>query len=311
MQILMAAAGGILPMLIYALIFYRLDRFEREPGALVIGVFFWGFIPAAILSMITQLLLGMPLFLFDETGALSTVVSSIVLAPITEEIFKGMAVLLVFLIWRHEFDNVMDGIIYGSMVGFGFAAIENTLYFASYPDPGLFILRALVFGLNHALYTSFTGLGLAAARQSPPGFRRVILPFIGLFGAITMHAIHNVLATGAAYSPELTCIAIAADYFGLLFLFIVMIAALRKERQIILDELTDEVKSGLITSEIMVAASEPLKRLSFGLGSRRLFEKVVELAYRKRDIETGNTRVTSQEIEALRTDILQLSPRKG
>ena len=37
--------------------------------------------------------------------------------------------LLLFLLVRNEFDNVLDGVVYGAVIGFGFAMTENTLYF--------------------------------------------------------------------------------------------------------------------------------------------------------------------------------------
>ena len=52
---------------------------------------------------------------------------SLVARPV-EESFKGMAVLLVYLIVRREFDSILDGIIYAGIVALGFAATENSYY---------------------------------------------------------------------------------------------------------------------------------------------------------------------------------------
>lgn len=144
MTFLVAVIAGIVPMLIYPFFLYWMDRYEKEPLGLVLAVFLWGFLPAAILSLITQLVLGIPFMLLDEAGQLADAVTVSVVAPITEEFFKGLAVLLVFLLWRYEFDGVFDGIIYGSLVGFGFAAIENVLYFMSGEALGILILIARV-----------------------------------------------------------------------------------------------------------------------------------------------------------------------
>src|SRR5207247_9132456 len=41
------------------------------------------------------------------------------MAGILEELAKGLAVLLLFLVMRNEFDDVVDGIVYGAAVGLG------------------------------------------------------------------------------------------------------------------------------------------------------------------------------------------------
>ena len=40
-----------------------------------------------------------------------------------------VAVMFVFLLFRHEFDDVLDGILYGALVGLGFATVENVIYY--------------------------------------------------------------------------------------------------------------------------------------------------------------------------------------
>ena len=40
-------------------------------------------------------------------------------------------------------------------------------------------LRGAVFGLNHAMFSSMTGLGIALARMSPNMLRRFLAPFLG------------------------------------------------------------------------------------------------------------------------------------
>ena len=48
------------------------------------------------------------------------------IAPIIEESLKGLAVLLVFLLFRKEFDSILDGIVYAAITALGFAATENS-----------------------------------------------------------------------------------------------------------------------------------------------------------------------------------------
>src|SRR2546423_1696685 len=66
----------------------------------------------------------------------------------------------------------LDGIVYGSLVGIGFAMTENVLYFGrEYVQDGLvgvgllFYFRVVLGGLGHALYTGTTGAALGYARE--------------------------------------------------------------------------------------------------------------------------------------------------
>ena len=125
--ILLALTASIVPAFIYGAILWWFDRYEREPLALLAAAFLWGAVPAIILSLIFQILLDIPISEFADPAAAGLIGASVI-APITEEIFKAMALVLLFLFFRKEIDSPFDGIIYGCMAGLGFAAVENVLY---------------------------------------------------------------------------------------------------------------------------------------------------------------------------------------
>ena len=52
-----------------------------------------------------------------------------IVAPTNEEFYKTIGLLVLFLIASREFDGVMDGLVYGAMIGLGFQAVENVQYF--------------------------------------------------------------------------------------------------------------------------------------------------------------------------------------
>ena len=89
-----------------------------------------------------------------------------------EETLKGLAVLVVFLVFRREFDSVLDGIIYAGVAALGFAATENAYYIYTYgyQESGwsgllsLTFIRVILVGWQHPFYTAFFGIGLAVAR---------------------------------------------------------------------------------------------------------------------------------------------------
>jgi RsiW-degrading membrane proteinase PrsW (M82 family) len=250
--VLLVLGVGILPMLVYALILWWFDRYEKEPLGLLIASFLWGAVPAIIFSLIVELVLDVPISRFVEPVTASLIGAAVV-APVAEEVFKGVALLLLLVFFRKEIDSPLDGIIYGGLVGFGFAAVENVFYFAgAFFESGLgglaslAVFRAFAFGLNHALYTGLTGLGLALARTVPIRWVKIGGPMAGLVLGMVAHAVHNgsVMLGAELCWPFL--VAVASDWGGVLILLVVVIWVSVRERLWISTYLADEVRGALL-----------------------------------------------------------------
>ena len=113
----------IIPSILIFCYFYFSDKF-KEPKSTILLIAFLGFLiclPAGILNT----------FMYDtfNTGTeLSEKLYSSFLAPAwTEEILKFM-ILYTIVLKRHEFNEPMDGIVYGVVVSLGFATYENYDY---------------------------------------------------------------------------------------------------------------------------------------------------------------------------------------
>lgn len=326
MSLVISVIAGILPMLIYPLFVYWLDRYEKEPLTLLLAVFIWGFVPAALLSIISQIILSVPFYLVDETGATASLAGAVILAPITEEIFKGAAVALVYVLWRREFDGIFDGIIYGCLVGFGFAAIENILYFATAGEDLvlLIFMRAFLFGLNHAFYTSFIGIGFGVARHASQVWVRIAAPVLGLIAAMFFHFVHNLTVSLAGTAPVLLCLNFISNYGGILTVLVVIVLAIRRERVWITEQLKEEVSKGGLQAEHYAVLSNPIRRYvarisSLLVGGPVLWWKVgqfygasTELAYKKHARSKRNDQgATQPEIDALRSKVTILAAELG
>ena len=101
-------------------------------------------------------------------------------APFVEEILKGLGVVLIYLIAPDEFDDMMDGFVYGAVCGLGFAVVEDVFYFmgvfGGHPSGVLqgFFVRVVSSGLySHVLYTGLVGMGIGyfVSRRDPPSAR--------------------------------------------------------------------------------------------------------------------------------------------
>jgi protease PrsW len=177
----------------------RIDRNEKEPWRLVLVATAWGAIVATSLVIwgesfwedvaVRTLVPGPGL---DTTRAFS--------AGLLEELGKGTAVLLLFLVMRNEFDDVVDGIVYGAAVGLGFNFMESLTYmtnlYSIFEPSGNGAIAAgfqwyarQVLGLfmGHATYTALVGAGIGVARQLPRRRSKVIAIVAGFVVAIAAH----------------------------------------------------------------------------------------------------------------------------
>lgn len=324
--VLVSIVMGILPMLVYATVLWWLDRWEKEPLPLLAAAFLWGFVPAAVGALILQLLLNIPVssaFYYNQLAY--DLVSAGFIAPLTEEGLKALAVLLIFLFFYREIDSLLDGIIYGALVGFGFAAIENVLYFISQgsQDPSslgcLIFMRAGLFGLNHAFFTSLTGLGFAAGRFQKNIFLRLLLPLVGVFCAMAAHSLHNSLVSvGIIGFP----IAIGADWMGILGILTIALISLYHEAGWIRKYLAEEVVLGTLTpAQANTVASffgriaSNFTSLGGGLGkwwnTRRFYQQCTELAYKKHQFSRMGSEGENQQVvlDKLRAQVHLLSAK--
>jgi RsiW-degrading membrane proteinase PrsW (M82 family) len=189
---LVSAFNAVLLGIPYLAVILWLDRNEKEPVHLLATAFFWGAIMATgascvvntLFGSIAQGILGDPMLSGQLTASLS--------APFVEEITKGMALWLIWLFFKKDFDNVLDGIIYGAVVGLGFAVFENFIYYVRQPDIAsvfqLTWLRGVVAGVgSHACYTALTGAGFGLFRVMRSGCLRWAMPPLGLALAMFVH----------------------------------------------------------------------------------------------------------------------------
>ena len=316
---------GIAPMLIYAFILAWFDRYEKEPLGLLAAAFLWGAVPAAVFSLIAELLLDVPISYFVDPAA-ATLVGTALVGPVIEEIFKGLALFLLVLLFRREIDSPLDGIIYGGLVGFGFAAVENVLYFASTLSTGgigdvltLGFLRAFLFGLNHALFTGLTGLGIALGRSARNRVAKIAAPLAGLALGITAHAIHNAMVTFGEQSVWPCLLAVLSDWGGVLILLVIIAGSMLKERAWIVSNLADEVAHGTLSRESYEIASSSYRRIIHRLivlstgdvarwkGLGRYYQALTELAFKKQRLARfAQEQDTAASVEQFRERVVLL-----
>lgn len=240
--------------------------------------------------------------------------TAVVQAPIVEEVWKGLGVFLLFLLARRAFDGPVDGIVYGALVGAGFAFSENIQYFGlSLIEGGgeqltvTFVVRGLLSPFAHAMFTAMTGFAIGLiARRHGSASAAFGAGALGLIGAILLHALWNGSAT-------------FADFFGLYFTlqvplfigFILVIVALRREEaRLTRERLSEYAAAGWFTPEEVTMLATPAGRkvgLAWAAGLRgdrrplmRTFIKdATELAAVRQRAITGRDPLAKDDERAL------------
>lgn len=320
---------SFVPMLLYALVLWWLDRYEKEPFGLLTVSFLWGAVPSIVLALIMQIALDVPLTAIQSSSQLTyELLGASVVAPLTEEGIKALALILLLLLFKREIDSPLDGVIYGGMVGFGFAAVENVFYlFGALTEGGvggvlgLAFMRVGIFGLNHAMYTGFTGLGVALFLEIRNRVLRFIPLVLGFMLSLGAHALHNALATltGVGGAGALVA-AVLVDWAGVVVLFVVAVGTFFLERKRILAYADTLVRGQVIPeSEVAVLKStfqRRMARLDLLLRGdvkrwwalQRYYQKVTEAAFAWHRLNQGDAAAQprlarlEQEFRALRLE---------
>jgi RsiW-degrading membrane proteinase PrsW (M82 family) len=305
----------------YLSIFLWLDRFDPEPP-LTLGIAFaWGATVAVFFSGVINDLSG---------TALGDHLAGIVFAPIIEEAWKGIGVILVAIFFRKDFDSIVDGIVYAGVVALGFAAVENIDYYGrSLAEGGVgslagtFFVRGVMAPFSHVLFTCMTGIGCGITREAHRLDLKIAAPIIGYLGAMLLHGVWNALASldgGTFYTAYL--VFEMPLFIGLICLIAYLV---RREGRILKETLAPEVERGLITPqqlEITISVFRRTGWVASAFGQAPLFNRrrqflraVAKLGlchwHRKRAIQADRETRSLSLIAKLQAEVLTLRDMVG
>ena len=182
----------------------ELDFLEREPPALLALAFAWGGLVATSVSIsgnaaLEDLIakLGSPRFAAGWGAALA--------GPTVEELAKTLGVVAVVLIARAQVNSVLDGMVYGAMVGLGFQIVEDVVFAMGavavvgqgdqvQPVVATFLLRGFLSGIwSHTLFGALAGAGIGwfTVRTDRSRWVRVGAAVLALIAAWASHMLWN------------------------------------------------------------------------------------------------------------------------
>ena len=315
---------GFVPMFLFAAFVNWLDRYEKEPKLLLGAAFGWGVVIAGGGAYILNTVFGISVYTLTGSADVAEFGTTSIAAPIIEEALKGLAVLVVFFLFRKEFDSILDGIVYAAITAMGFAAIENVLYIYrnGYQESGwegfwvLVVIRVMLVGWMHPFFTAFTGIGLAIARMSRNTLVKILAVPTGYAVAVFTHAFHNTFS-GLIGGFQGLLAGTLVDYVGYAVMLVFIIWLIAHERNILKRHLREEVEKGYISQG---QYSSAVSFFQFGayfsaltsgsfFKTSRFYQVCGELAHKKEQLakvgdERGNTRI----IEQLRSELVALAP---
>ncbi|GAA1488334.1 PrsW family intramembrane metalloprotease [Brachybacterium sacelli] len=189
-------------LVVIALVMTLADRWDPQPFPLLVIAVFWGAAIAAFSSYWINSFNSWLTWIVTGSEVAVAFVGPVISAPLVEETTKGLGLLLLMVLARRYFNGPLDGLIYGSLIGGGFAFTENIIYYTrGLEEAGgagvlvMFIMRGVLNIFGHAIYTSATGIlvGFVARKWGTAMGFLVFIP--ALIPGMLLHGMWNLGAT--------------------------------------------------------------------------------------------------------------------
>ena len=134
-----------------------------EPPRVVLGAVFFGVLSAVVAAFLEMAL--QHLIPLASNTWVAAYQNGLLFAAIPEEALK-VSIIAVLALRARDFDEPMDGVVYGAAVGLGFAALENVGYLAGTGPNwgGLAIIRGVLSVPFHGALGAIAGAYIARAR---------------------------------------------------------------------------------------------------------------------------------------------------
>jgi len=260
---------ALLPIpLLVALVLY-LDRLEPEPRALLAALFGAGAGVAVITALLGRALntgvITTPDLDPHASVAVPVSAGAAIGGALVAETLNGLVLLALLASRRTEIDGVEDGVVYGSMVGLGFALVANVYAYAVAWDSGAgavadeFARRGIFGPVFQALFTILFGLAIAYAAARPASAGRYLVIAVGWVAAVALDALWNHSVREGGVSLTVTYLILLAV---LLAVFVAVVADRRRVVRMITLFLPDFEHPEVVTGhDIPMLASLRWRRL--------------------------------------------------
>jgi protease PrsW len=260
---------ALLPIpLLVALVLY-LDRLEPEPRALLAVLFGAGAGVAVITALLGRALntgvITTPDLDPHASVAVPVSAGAAIGGALVAETLNGLVLLALLASRRTEIDGVEDGVVYGSMVGLGFALVANVYAYAVAWNSGAravadeFASRGIFGPVFQALFAILFGLAIAYAAARPASAGRYLVIIASWVAAVALDALWNHSVREGGVSLAVTYVILLAV---LLAVFVAVVADRRRVVRMITLFLPDFEHPEVVTEhDILMLASLRWRRL--------------------------------------------------
>lgn len=295
--------NGLVLVLYVALFWWvtrAMDRYSTLPLGLVVHAFVWGATAATFFMAISanDAILSLYGKTFGQRWAADW--GAGLTAPITEEVSKGIGLVLLIVLAPRIVRTTFDAFILGAFLGLGFQVVEDLLYiaqtaavnFGTQPFIAAFetlVVRTTSGVAGHIAYSAIFATGLFLVAGSPVQRRRVGPGILLMVTAMALHFIWDDLSALSAPFPSLSAVfLVLGTAIVIVIVFRVFRFAVKPEQDDLRTVLAPEVAAGLITADEVDAV----------VGSRRT---------RRRYVKAANGRSERRRRRTLLTAILDLA----
>jgi len=244
---------------------HHIDRYARQPVKLIVVAFFWGSFAATwvMAANANDAVLALYAKTFGQAWASDW--GAGLTAPFTEEIAKGVGLLLLVALASRLVRTAFDGFILGAFIGLGFQIFEDVLYalnsaasqFGADPVGAAMstIVLRMVFGVSaHTLYSAIFCAGLVYLLGRPAEPRRVGRGLTLMASAMLLHGLWDSAGALSRGKNVLLFVLFAVIITAALTLAVrVFRTTVTREREFLRDVLAPEVERGVITGDELTA----------------------------------------------------------
>ncbi len=183
---LLLLAAATIPSMAIAYWIYRQDTHESEPS----GMLLWAFVCGCASTIPAIFFQSFFKHLENPNSLLGTAIFAFCIVGLSEELSKYF-LLRRFIYPQKDFNEPIDGIVYGVMVGLGFATLENVMYVLNAGENGFSTAlgRAFTAVPAHAAFGVLMGAYVGLAKFIPQ--KRWAFTFTGISLAVFFHGAYD------------------------------------------------------------------------------------------------------------------------
>lgn len=255
--------------------FRHIDRWERQPGGLVVAGLLWGAVPAtfAYAMTVNNAMIDLYTKLVGQDWSANWAAG--LTAPITEETAKLCGFLLLMGLAPRLVRTANDGLVLGAFIGLGFAVFEDFLYAANSTASAfgtdavgsavqMSFTRIGVSFVSHPLFSALVCSGVVYLLGTAAQPRRVGRGVAFVLAGMALHFTWDD-AGGLGFGNGLVTLGVM--FLSIVVGFTVLTIAFRRaaprEHQFVRDILAPEVEAGTLTDTEVEAALDRRARKAF------------------------------------------------